>query len=232
MASVLNSVEWGKQALQFLSSTKLIDNKTPAIIYLRHSKADYSQVESPKDGALTEEGIQTSIEFGQRLSKQYRYRIFHSVYPRAIISAEKIHQGIITQKGKSKIMGPREFLIFSKSNEKKIWDLWKVYDTDFTTHWLSGRFNPAEVESSLELAKESAKKVTRNLQEVEAGTVDIYVNHDITIVPIMFHWFGVYHGYGWIGHLDGFILQLYDDKMVYIDKGERYELPYPYWWVF
>ncbi len=66
----------------------LIDDEKPAIMYLRHSKADYSKFKSLKDRTLTEEGIQTSIEFGIRLPPKYRYRIFHIVYPRAIISAK------------------------------------------------------------------------------------------------------------------------------------------------
>ena len=33
MASILESVEWGKQALEFLKLIELIDNDKPAIIY-------------------------------------------------------------------------------------------------------------------------------------------------------------------------------------------------------
>ena len=232
MASVLESVKWGKQALQFLNSMEFIDREKPAIMYLRHSKAEYGQVESPRDGTLSEEGMLTSMEFGTKLPNQYRYRIFHSVYPRAIMSAEKVNQGIQKQKGISQVIGAQDYLIFSKSNEKKIMHLWGVYDTDFVTHWLSGRFDPADVESSAELAKKAAKHVTKNLKDSEAGTIDIYVNHDIIIIPMMFHWFGAYHEYNWIGYLDGFIQQLYDDKMVYIDKEGRHEVGYPYWWTF
>ena len=230
MASVLESVKWGKQALQFLDSMKYIDETKPAVMYLRHSKADYTQVESPKEGTLTEEGIQTSIEFGTRLLSKYSYRIFHSPYPRAKISAEKLDQGIKENNGESKIIGPQDYLIFSKSNEETIMMLWERYGTDFTSHWLSGRFNPAEVESSYELAKEAAKQVTKNLNEIGLTTIDVYVNHDVTIVPMMFHWFGAYHDYNWTGHLDGFIMQLYKDKMVYIDKDGKHEVGYPYWW--
>jgi hypothetical protein len=49
---------------------------------------------------------------------------------------------------------------------------------------------------------------------------------------MMFHWFGVYKKYRWLGHLDGFILQLYEDTMVYIDKEGEHKVPYPYWWTF
>ncbi len=230
MASVLESVEWGKNALEFLNLIKMIDDDKPAIIYLRHSKADYSQVKSPKDGTLTEEGIQTSIEFGTKLPSEHRYRIFHSNYPRARITAEKIHRGLLNQNVESTIMGVQKNLIFSKSDEQKIMQLREVYDTEFTTHWISGRFNETEVESSLELAKENARKIIKNLKEIEAGSFDVYLTHDVTIIPLMFHWFGVFHNFPWPGHLEGFILQLYEEKMVYIDKEGKHELDYPHWW--
>ena len=109
-------------------------------------------------------------------------------------------------------------------------ELFEVYDKDFNTHWISGRFNEEEVESSLELAKENARKIVRNLKGVEPGSLDIYLTHDVTILPLMFHWFGVYHNFHWTGHLEGFILQLYADRMVYIDKDGSHELDYPHWW--
>ena len=234
MSSILESVEWGAKALGFLDqSIKRINRKKPAIVYLRHSKADYSLANSPRDGILTEQGIEASLEFGDRLPKTFSYRIFHSEYPRAIITADNIHRGLLNQNADSNIVGSQPYLMFSKSNEAKLSHYFnRQYRTEFLTHWISGRLPPKTVESSLELAIESAKQVTHNLRDVKPGSIDLYVNHDIIILPIMFHWFGVYHAYPWAGHLDGFILQLYDDKMVFIDKEGEHEVDYPYWWTF
>lgn len=234
MPSLLETVNWGKNALTFLDQPlKGINTDKPAIIYLRHSEADYSQVESPRDGTLTEEGLQTSLEFGERLPKTFSYRIFHSEYPRARITAEKIHQGLLNQNADSQIAGSQSYLMFTKSNDAKLSHYFnKQYRTEFLTHWISERLSPKNVEPSLELAKESAKQVTHNLREAKPGSIDLYVNHDIIILPIMFHWFGVYHAYPWAGHLDGFILQLYEDKMVFIDKEGEHAVDYPYWWTF
>ena len=122
--------------------------------------------------------------------------------------------------------------MFSKSDEAQIGKYFNRYDTSFFTHWISGRYPPEHVESSFELAVESAIQVTNNLRYAKAGSIDLYVNHDIIILPIMFHWFGVYHAFPWTGHLDGFILQLYEDYMVYIDKDGEHRVSYPNWWTF
>ena len=72
MASVLEQVKWGEKSIQFLHMIhKHIEKQKPAVLYLRHSKADYSQFESPKDGVLTSEGIQTSTFKWRQYAKRY-----------------------------------------------------------------------------------------------------------------------------------------------------------------
>jgi len=233
MPSTLETEKWAYNTLIFLDQPfKRINKEKPAIVYLRHSKADYSQVDSPRDGVLTEEGVQTSLEYGERLPNTFSYRIYHSEYPRAVITAEKIHQGLLNQNTESKIIGPQPYLMFSKSDEAHIGHYFNKHNTDFLNHWISGRYPPELVEPSLELSIESARQVTGNLKGAKPGTIDLYVNHDIIILSIMFHWFGVYHPYPWVGYLDGFILQLYEDQMVYLDKDGEHVVEYPHWWSF
>jgi len=233
MSSVLETVEWGKASVRFLNTTfKQIRKEKPAIVYLRHSKADYTNIESPKDGVLMEQGIQTSKELGTKLPSDLKYRIFHSRYPRARITAEQIHQGLISQKAESRIIGVQEGLIFENRHDPIIKKFIDIYSSDFVTHWISGRFDEHELPPSLELAKNLAKKVVMNLKYTEPGSIDLYVNHDLTIIRMMFHWFGVYKKYRWVGYLDGFILQLFDDYMVYFDKDGEHKVDYPYWWNF
>lgn len=233
MPSVLESVEWGTSALQFLNNAfKLINKEKPAIVYLRHSKADYANIESPKDGVLTELGRQTSIEFGTKLPSDFKYRIYHSRYPRAKITAEQIHRGLTNKRVESRIIGVQEGLIFLNRHDSSVKKFFDIYGSDFVTHWISGRFDEKELQSSIDLAKSSARKIVMNLKDVGPGSIDLYVNHDVTIIPMMFHWFGVYKKFRWVGNLDGFILQLYEDYMVYVDKDGEHRVPYPYWWTF
>ena len=233
MSSVLETVEWGKNAIQFLNTAfKFINNEKPAIVYLRHSQADYTNVESPKDGVLTELGIQTSKEYGSKLPSGFKYRIYHSKYPRARITAEQLHQGLAGQNIDSHIDGVQEGLIFENKHDSTITKLIEIYGLDFIAHWMSGRFDEHEIGSSLKLAKDSARNVTRNLEDAEPGSIDLYVTHDVIIIPMMFHWFGVYKKYRWVGYLDGFILQFYEDYLVFIDKEGEHKVAYPFWWTF
>ena len=232
MPTILGKVKWGEKALTFLNiPVKMIQPDKPAIIYLRHSKADYSKFKKPSDGTLTEEGEKAALEFGELLPENYRYRIFHSSYPRARITAEKIHQDLINRNVKSEILGTQPYLIFSESNDQQITAYFKRDDSAFLYNWLSGRYPPKDVEPTLDLAKRSASNVTRNLKESTPGTIDLYLTHDIIIAPMVFHWFGVCPPKEWFGSLDGFILQLYDDKMRYLDKEGEHETQYPYWWI-
>ncbi|MBN2335227.1 histidine phosphatase family protein [Candidatus Bathyarchaeota archaeon] len=231
MSSVLGSVDWGKPAVRFLEAFGRIDREKPAVVYLRHSQADYSDVKSPKDGVLTEQGVKSSYEFGERLPKHFTYRLFHSPYPRAKISAEQVHRGLSGRNIESRMMGAQEYMMFPSRYDAKVMELFDVYGSDFVGHWVSGRFSEDDVPSSLKLAQETANRVVGNLGDAEPGTIDVYVGHDIIIMPMMFHWFGAFKRYKWVGYLDGFILQLYPDVMVYLDKEGMHRVPYPCWWV-
>ena len=70
MSTILGNLKWGEKALTFLNKPiKMIQPDKPAIIYLRHSKADYSKFEKPSDGTLTEEGEKAALEFGELLPR-------------------------------------------------------------------------------------------------------------------------------------------------------------------
>lgn len=231
MPSILENVRWGDAALTFLSKpVNSINPDRPAIIFLRHSEADYSKVEKKSDGILTHEGEEAAYEFGERLPNHYAYRIFHSAYPRARITAEKIHQGMESKNIQSIIGGPQPYLMFSESNERQVSAHWDRDGGQFLPNWLSGRYPPSDVESSIGLAKNIAYHVAQNHRDLTAGSIDLYLTHDIIICPTMFHWFGVFHPYRWTGLLDGFMLQLYEDKMRYYDKEGVHEVYYPHWW--
>jgi len=233
MSAILQKVKWGEKAQIFLNNpVKMINRERPAIIYLRHSKADYTKFEKLSDGVLTEEGEEAALDFGEQLPKNYKYRLFHSPYPRARITAEKIHESLIKRKIASDVLGVQPYLIFSKSNDQRIAEyLKRDGDYAFLLNWLSRRYPPNDLESAFELARRSALSMVRNLRQSSPGIIDLYLTHDIIITTLMFYWFGVCHPKEWNGPLDGFVLQLYDDKMRYLDKEGEHETIYPYWWV-
>lgn len=148
------------------------------------------------------------------------------------MTAERIHDGIKKQNGTSKIWGLKEYLVFSQSDTNKISSYRDRDGKRLLDNWISGRYPPWEVESCSELAKRVAYEIVKNLAEIGPGQIDLYVSHDIIISAMMFFWLGVYKHYDWLGYLDGFILQLFGDKMRYLDKEGEYEVYFPYWWNF
>jgi hypothetical protein len=72
----------------------------------------------------------------------------------------------------------------------------------------------------------------KNHYKLEPSGFDIYVSHDIWVAPFLFYWFGIMPSIEWIEYLDGFIMQLTDDRLKVYYKDEEKEAYYPYWWNF
>ncbi len=101
-----------------------------------------------------------------------------------------------------------------------IWDLrqrerWWVHD------WFSGRLSPSIFPPSLETAKAAAAVMIRNLQDAGPETFDVYVCHAEMVLLFMFHWLGEIPERRWARYLNGLVLQLSDDSIVWFDGDRR-----------
>jgi hypothetical protein len=72
----------------------------------------------------------------------------------------------------------------------------------------------------------------KNLTSAETNTFDIYVSHDTTCGAFLLHWFGIMLDERWIEFLDGFIMQLTEERLHVYTKDGKKEAYYPYWWNF
>ncbi len=86
----------------------------------------------------------------------------------------------------------------------------------FTNDWLAGLVTPPGcILPSHEFARTVADYKLRTLASATPDTLEIYVSHDTYVGSIMFHWFGVPIHQDGVDFLDGFLLQLRDDRWLY-----------------
>jgi len=238
MARVLKSVSWGKPALSLLSQCKELDTSLPAAMHIRHSERPQIQSRVERGAILTITGKEAAFEFGVNLPKDRKYRLFHTQSERARETAEKIHEGLQTQGAKTHLDGVMSFS--SHHNQEKFWDYLTrdVLDQGaktaepFFINWVSDHYPPWEVESGRTFAQRAAVMTLNNLQAVDSNALDIYVSHDLWIAAFLFYWAGIMPSSEWMKYLDGFILQLTDERIHVYSKEGKKEAYYPYWWNF
>ena len=123
MSSVIESVEWGKPALTLLSQCKQLNPNLPAVMHIRHTERPKSTQESydlaRKTGRSTllstKKGKQAAFDFGEHLPSNRVYRVYHSPIERARETAEKIHEGLLSQGAESHLKG-----IFMRINNNQV----------------------------------------------------------------------------------------------------------------
>lgn len=237
MTGVLDRVEWGGPALGLLSRCRRLDDGLPAIMHIRHSERPRINSTGEMNANLNERGKEAAQDFGTRLPGGRRYRLYHSYYNRTKETAEEIHQGIREGGGESEIGGTMDLqTILDPERYDHIVgrDSLKGDTTDSAVNyflsWTSGRYHPSHILPSLELARKGAGIALRNLETADAGSMDIYVSHDTWVAALMFHWFGLPPPSDWVSFIDGFILQIDDDKMNVYTKDVEIEVHRPHWW--
>ena len=236
MSSVLESVEWGKPALTLLSQSRELDPNLPAVMHIRHSERTEIRSREERGANLTESGKRAAYEFGSLLPRNRSYRLYHSVSDRAIETAEEVHRGLRSIDAEACVGG---VFLHSHNDQEKFWyylvrdgKLDKMTARPFFINWASGHFPPWELEPCGMFAQRAASAMMKNLEELDSSGFDIYVSHDFWVASCLFYWFGIMPSLEWIKYLDGFILQLTDDRMnVYFKDGKK-EAYYPYWWSF
>jgi broad specificity phosphatase PhoE len=245
MSSVLEAVEWGKPALSLLSQCKNLDPKLPAILHIRHTERpigtqksmDYARKQGKSMLLSTERGKQAAIEFGAKLPKNRVYRIFHTNVERTIETAEKIHEGLLSKAAKSQMKGVFLDVNFGRSQksfldyyQRDVRDVGASNARPFFNKYISGSYPPWEIEASLVKSKRHAYQMMETLRTATPDSMDVYVSHEIVCAEFLFHWFGVLVDERWIDFLDGFIMQLTNERLSVYTKDGKKETYYPYWW--
>jgi broad specificity phosphatase PhoE len=238
MSSVLESVEWGKASIQLIDQIKNLDPDKPAVLHIRHSERHpLTTDQATIDIALTETGQKTSYEYGKKLPTDRTYHHYHTISGRTKETASNIHQGILDNKGKStglstiKIIAILDPETNSKYRRKIINESKNEIDATkkMFYRWLSGYAPKSVIKPSKEFAQEIASLMMEKVRKSDQNNIHIWVTHDNFIATFIHHWFGEYLD-NWIEFLEGFIIQFYEDYMVFYFRGEKKQVEYPYWW--
>ncbi len=179
--------------------------------------------------------MEAAHEFGARLPGDRSYRLYYSSSTRAIETAEHINRGLVGKNTRSRLCGVMPFR--PQNQQERFWD----YVTRdwiegggglaFFVNWVGGRYPPSEMEPTLQFAMRAAAETVDNLKQADAG-MDIYVSHDMWVALMLFHWFGIMLLRDGVMFMDGFILQLAEERMHVYTKYGKKEAYYPHWWNF
>jgi len=237
----LESLEWSGPALSLLSHCAELDPGRSAIMHIRHTERtslDHGGA-SGDDMVSTPTGISAAVDFGARLPGDRRIRLYPTYVQRARETAEAIKDGVASRGGSAEIVEvvPFRYSIDRDAVNRYLGKVRERYGSEaatavgFTNDWLAGLVTPPGcILPSHEFARTVADYTLRKLASATPDTLEIYVSHDTNVGSIMFHWFGVPIHQDGVDFLDGFLLQLRDDKMVVWFRGRRIDLDYPHWW--
>jgi len=238
MSSTLESVKWGKSALELIKHTWELDPNVPAVMQIRHSERLPVTKRSEMNLPLTDTGEKTAYEFGSKLPPERKYYLHYTSVERTQKTASKLHEGVIDNKGISEIVGilPVTSVIDIEANANIAMQIKKGIEDDegsrkYFYHWLSGLVPPWVREPSLEFSQQAAYTMIKNLREAKPKDMHIWVSHDAWVAPFLLHWLGEC-SFNWVSFMDGFILQFYESYMVSFFRGEKKKVEYPYWWRF
>jgi len=238
MPSVLESVEWGKSALELIQHVRELDPNAPAVLHIRHSeRLPVSLRQEGFNLSLTDRGVKTSYEFGSKLPVDRKYYLHHTDIDRTQMTAANIQKGIHDNKGVSKVMGeiPVASVVDVEAASIIMRELMSGNDAEGARtvfyRWLSGIYPPWVMKPSLEFAQQGASTMMKDLSEAEPGDLHIWVSHENWIAAFLLHWLGEC-SFHWVSFMDGFILQFHEDNMTSYFRGQKKEVKYPYWWNF
>ncbi|MHA2238359.1 MAG: histidine phosphatase family protein [Candidatus Hodarchaeales archaeon] len=231
MNSILSEKEWSKEANTLLTKIKRIPNDQSMMVILRHShRKEYSSFAETHTAQLTEEGKIAAYEFGKELPTDRSYRIFHSIHPRCIETAEELEKGLKEREAEVRILGSLEILWGMAGDYPTIVKLGQRDEQHIVTKWAAGHYPETIIEPFSSYIQRSANILWSYHKEAPVNGIDVFVTHDFHLMALQFGWAGFQIYKEWVNFLGGFITILNQENFTLITKDNRLELLYPFWW--
>lgn len=229
--SVLTTVPWGAPARALVSYLKKeVDYKYPTFILIRHSEREEPQDIIEILGAqLTPRGKKAAFEFGKSLPANLIYHFYHSPVERCKETSTYIQKGIQEKKGMTKYCGELETLMKIEGIGEKIVEYIGRDDKEFIQYWANNQYPTEIIEPAVNLAQRTFSEIMKISQKADPNVINILVSHDLHVLNYMFYWANITKCKEWIQYLEGFILQLAENKIFFYHKDGKVVKDYPYW---
>ena len=231
---ILSKVSWSGPALKLISYVHELNPSSSVFMIIRHSAREESEdIQKILNAPLTKQGKKAAFEFGQSLPSHFTYHFHHSIIERCKETALCIEKGVRYNGGNTRYQGNLETLTHIKGNSEKIIEFIGRDQENFIRYWMQNQYPPELIEPPLNLAKRTASELMKIFQNNHSpSTIHVFVTHDIHILIYLFYWAKIEKFEEWVQYLEGFILQLKENKLeVYHERGKK-ELNYPEWWTF
>lgn len=225
----LETQTWGKPVLQLLKHCKTLKPEKAAMIIRHSERASINRPDEMSVAGLTEVGREAAKGFGQLLPEERSIQVYHSPVERCRETAECIVEGARSREISADIGGKISLL----GGPREDWGRFSgILIRDWphsVNYWLCGRYPVDIVEPSTGYARRASVELDTTL-EVEPGTLVLHVTHDMSILAMLFHWFGVTPSFDNSGFLGGFMYQRTVDKVSLFLRDICREVDLPYWW--
>ncbi|MHA2112159.1 MAG: histidine phosphatase family protein [Candidatus Hodarchaeales archaeon] len=229
--NLLRDLEWAKEANILLNKIKGIPQDYSMMVVLRHShRNEFSSFTETHKALLTNEGRKVAYEFGRNLPINRSYRLFHSIHPRCVETAEYIQKGLKENEVQVETLGSLEILWGMAGDYPAIVKLGLKDGQHIVTKWAAGHYPTAIIEPFNSYIQRSANVLWSYHKEAPPSGIDIFITHDFHIMSLQFGWAGMQIYNGWVNFLGGFMVILTSDNFILINKDTRLEIQYPYWW--
>jgi len=227
---ILERQAWGKPVIQLLAQCKALAENKPAVMIIRHSeRANIEKQSEMWAMGLTDAGREASRGFGQLLPEKRSIFVYHSPVARCRETAECILEGAKSTGIKAEARGDLSLLKGPKSDWDKFGDILIRDWPNSINYWLCGRYSSSIVEPSLDYSKRASMELDTELGP-NPNTLILYVAHDMPILALLFHWFGVPPNLEYASFLNGFMFQKSENKISLFLKDTHIEVELPYWW--
>jgi len=195
------------------------------VVLMRHSARNYGTAENDELMELTEEGKQSSFEFGKGLPANSFIRFFSSPVQRCVQTSDIIEKGFLSTGGKTQANTAKDILapLFVKDVPKIMQMAYELVLAGnypkFFRDWFDGKI-PTDL---IEDGAQSAQKLLTALldlldNETAEDTVTICVTHDWHLVLLKEYYLGQKaEDYGVIEYLEGLIIYNLNENYQIID---------------
>lgn len=231
---MLNSSDWGQCSLSFLDRINELDSYDPVILNIRHTERHPITWDNNDEVLCTERGKNGAKEFGSKLPVGWNYKFWHTTSPRTLETGKAVALGLKQNGIESRIVGEtRTGFVLDNDRFVKIRNKYQVFSDShesaitLLSNWNKNRYPSDVITPSTEFGQGIAQELNENIGD---HCFHILVSHDVWVAALMESWVKT-HPEDWVECLNGFLVQLKEDKMKVILHDRSFVTDYPSWWI-